>query len=397
MDSGNLEIWQKLNRAVVAGKIDDVAEILDVSPQLIFPSEELGSILHTAAQFGQLEVIRLFVSRGADINWIDDCYGSILDCASRDGHVGVVSYLLAQHATIDVSLPERNPLFGAIYGNHFQIAKTLLEHGIDPHVIYRGASGKLKNALSFAIDHGQTEVANLLREAGCRLPIEGVDVAVNEKSELSQPSGKSDAHEQLVAHLTEQFGPVDPLALQEILLIDESVHVAVHVIRPNEHHPFLTLFTLGMSDQAMRVPEGEESYQYAELIMHLPADWPLSNDLDEGRETFWPLQWLRNIAYYPHQAETWLGGAHTIISSDEPPVPLGPNTQQTCLLLLADFADWSPVELADGRRVRFYTVFPIYTQERDFEIRHGVTALLERMEQAGIPAVVDVNRANVAQ
>ncbi len=41
----------------------------------------------------------------------------------------------------------------------------------------------------------------------------------------------------------------------------------------------------------------------------------------------------------------------TIISSDDPPVPLGPNTEQTCLLLLAGATEWNPLPLKDRRSV----------------------------------------------
>jgi hypothetical protein len=72
-----------------------------------------------------------------------------------------------------------------------------------------------------------------------------------------------------------------------------------------------------------------------------------------------------------------------------------PNTKQTCLLLVADFADWSPITLADGREVHFYTVYPIHTVERDFELKHGVVPLLKRLQEAGHTTVVDVKRASV--
>ena len=134
----------------------------------------------------------------------------------------------------------------------------------------------------------------------------------------------------------------------------------------------------------MTVPVGQEVYQYAELIMHLPATWPHPRDKGAGDDTFWPFEWLRRVAYYPHLNETWLGGPHTIIASDDPPVPLGPSTKQTCLLLLADFDGWSPIVLADGKKVRFYTVIPIHTEERDFEQLRASPLL--GPQGAGIPS-----------
>lgn len=68
----------------------------------------------------------------------------------------------------------------------------------------------------------------------------------------------------------------------------------------------------------------------------------------------------------------------------------------TCLLLNVDMADWSPLELSDGRKIRFYTVMPIYTEERDFEVKHGIVQFLQKLEEIGIPPIVLPRRPNMA-
>jgi len=226
------------------------------------------------------------------------------------------------------------------------------------------------------------------------MPVEGVDVAVNEP--MNSSSEPESAHSEIIDGIAAQFGPVESLALQEIVPVDDETHIAVNVVRPNEESGYLTIFTSGMSDRPMTVPTGREDYKYAELVMFLPASWtiPTRNDSDES--SLWPFQWLRNIAYYPHQADTWLGGPHTIIASDDPPVPLGPGTNQSCLFLAADYAEWSPMKLNDGRTIHFYTVMPIFTDERDFEVAHGVDALIERFQTRGITPIVWLDRPSVA-
>ena len=229
------------------------------------------------------------------------------------------------------------------------------------------------------------------------MPVEGVDIPVNEVS--SPPAGDSpavDVVREVLEHLNDAIGSVEPLALQGIVPSHDDVYVSVNVIRPNENCPFITLFTTGMSEVAMTVPEGQEEFQYAELVMYLPDDWQIPQLNSDDEASLWPFQWLRKIAYYPHQEGTWLGGPHTIISSDDPPAPLGPNTEMTCLLLNADMMDWSPLELSDGRKIRFYTVMPIYTEERDFEVKNGVIPLLQLFEEIGIPPIVLPGRPNVA-
>lgn len=397
LDDHNRDAWEELSQAIRDDDPESVASLLSKNPELLHVHTRLGSCVHLAAYEGHLDIVQLLVRLGADINLVPERGISPLDEAASTGRLEVVQYLVQQGASLDVSRPGRTPLFSAIYGGHTDVVRFLLEAGMDPHVVYRGKNGRLQNALSFAQEYERTEIAELLLKAGCRLPVEGVDKPAWKPEKIYQPTAADRAHQQITARMAEEFGPVDPLAMQEIVPVHPEVHVAIHVIRPNERHPFLTLFTTGMSDRAMSVPEGQEEYQYAELVMHLPATWPHPRDESSGSETIWPCEWLRKVAYYPHLNGTWLGGRWTIISSDDPPVPLGPNTKQTCLLLLADFADWSPMLLDDGKRVHFCTVIPIYTEERDFEKKDGIVPLLQRLQERGYTTVVSVNRANVAR
>ena len=79
-----------------------------------------------------------------------------------------------------------------------------------------------------------------------------------------------------------------------------------------------------------------------------------------------------------------------------PPVSLGTNTKQSCWLLIANFADWSPIIVGD-EQINFYTMIPIYREERDFEKKHGLHPLLERFNNLDISTVVDVERENIGK
>jgi len=383
----------QLYEAINAGDEDRVRQLVDHNSGLI---EEYGSCLHDASTAGHVELVRFFLERGLDIDEEADVGGTALRLACSNGHLEVVRYLVDKGASLKAPRPDRNPLFATLHEGHAHVAKLLLDSGFDPHIVYRGAAGKLRNALSAAQEYGRTEIVDLLVKAGCRLPIEGVDKPVWEPEEAEEMEPDASAHEELVDYMSEVFGPVEPLAIQEIVPVHEDVHVAIHVIHPNELHPYLVLFTVGMSDRPMNVPEGQEEYQYAELVMRLPADWPDLQAEGAGAETLWPVQHLRQIAYYPHLEDTWLGGETAIFTAADPPAPLGPNTKQTCLLLVADFPQRIPFELSDGRKIRLYTVYPIYTDERDFEKEHGVVALLRRLQERGCTAVADLTRPSVA-
>lgn len=382
----NTPFWKQVQAAIKEGNADRVAELIGDDESKLTMSTIFGPWLHLAAALGQLDVAERLVSMGVDI----DAHGGIsngaaLDRAASKGHLDIVEYLLSLGAEVDVSEPERNPLFSAIYGGHLAVAELLIKSGLDPQVTYMASNGRPKNALSFANERGQEVIAEFLVAAGCSLPsCDGADV------------DGGDAHRQLISAVAAELGEVSQLALQEVVPVDDDVHIAVHVIRRNAKHRCVTLFTTGMSDKAMAVPQGQEEYQYAELLIHLPATWQLTNESDWSDEDGWPISWLRQTAYYPHQANTWLGGRHTIISSDQPPLPFAANTQLSCMLLIADFADWSPVAVSRGKRVHFYTLMPIYAEERDYACQHGVRALLRRFEQHNVATIVDVSRVNVA-
>jgi hypothetical protein len=387
----------RILEAIEKGDLAEFSRLVGRSESLRNDPNAFGSWLHVASEDGQLSIVRYLVENGADVNLRSEpSDGGPIKRAASGGHLHIMEYLLSHGAKLDVTRPERNPMFGAIYNGHADVAKLLLDAGIDPHIVYRSVTGKLKNALSFAQERGEKDIVRLLTKASCRLPIEGVDKPVWEPEEIYQPTAEDKAHEEIIARLAKVMGPVDPLALQEVMPVHGEVHISINVVRPSKGHPLLTLFTTGMSDRPMKVPKGQEDYQYAELMMHLPANWPHPRDKGAGDDTFWPFEWLRQVAYYPHWHDSWLGGKMTIISSDEPPAPLGPNTKQTCLLLVADFDKWSPIVIGK-KKVRFYTVIPIYTEERDFEKEHGIAPLLKRLQEHGHTAVVSVDRANVAK
>jgi hypothetical protein len=174
-----------------------------------------------------------------------------------------------------------------------------------------------------------------------------------------------------------------------------ALGVSIHVCPPTADRDYSVLFTTGMSDRPQTVPEGYDEYRYTELLTLLPADWAMDQQAIRDRSNFWPFEWLRRIAAYPHENGTWLGGPHTVISTGDPPVPLAPNTKLSCFLLVR-VPDWGTLEFIDGRVIVLYQVMPLYTEERDLELRSGFRELLTRFDTRGIPLVVDPARPNVA-
>lgn len=389
-----MDLSKQVFKAISDGDLDALAALVRTDRSLITARNAYGSWLHRACNEGQLPIVKYLVENGADVNLVGGLTsaGPIADAVSG-GNIEIVKFLLSHGAALDVNTTDRNALFWAISYDRVDIAELLLRAGIDPHVIYRSVTGKLKNALSYAQERGRKEIERLLLTADCRLPVEGVDTSLGEPGEPRAKTKRERDREEIIEHLCTIIGPVDSNSLQEIVPVSNDYQIAVHTSPPNGRHPYLTIFTTGMSDRAMTVPKGKEAFKFAELVMFLPADWPHPSAMRS--DFFWPVEWLRKIAYYPYLNDTWLGGPATIISSAEPPEPLGPNTRQTCLLLVADFSDIKPLAISSDKTVRFFTVIPIYTEERDFEKKHGIATLLHSLKQGGVTAVVDPGRASV--
>jgi len=341
-------------------------------------------------------MVRFFLDHGAEINRRGGTYDApAVTYAAQDGKLDIVRYLVEAGSVLDTSHSLRNPLTRAASEGHLDVVKYLLTTKIDPHATYRIPTGALVNALVEAEQHGHNEVAKLLKAHGCRRPIEGVDKPIWEPpaDRMVNQSPEFQRYQQIIEYMEERFGPADPLGQQELLPPLEGMSITINAIRPNDEHPYLVLFTNGMSGRPMTVPPGQEAWRYAELVIHLPADWPHPRDANGDLQWLWPVEWLRKLAYYPHLNDTWLGLPAAIVSSADPPEPLGPNTKQTCLLLVPDFANLGvPLQRPGGGQVHFFTVVPLFTDERDYEVKHGMKAFFERFIANQVPMIVDTHR-----
>jgi hypothetical protein len=205
----------------------------------------------------------------------------------------------------------------------------------------------------------------------------------------------------IVEHVTQHIGPIANV-FQEIH--SAVVRIDLLVVGPQENRQFVTLVTCGMSDLPMRVPLEDPDdlaripeLRFAELLLALPPDWPLTPDAFKDEASYWPLRWLKRLARLPHQMDGWLGLGHTIPNGD-PPQPLAANT---------NFAGWlidEPVvlpaevqKLRTGERaINFYAAVPLYVGEMELKLRQGGGALGRLLDRAKVNEVIQLTRPNVA-
>ena len=385
----------ELREAVLIGDLDALKASFEYAD--LGSNEYYGaSLLHLAARRGGLAIVQFLVEKGAELNRRGGTFQApAVTYSAEDGAVDVTEFLVEAGAKLDISHALRNPLMRAAKEGQSDVVAYLLTTSIDPHATYRLPTGALQNAYTEAENSRNQEVIDLLAAHGCRRPVEGVDKPLWEPSpdRMINQTPEFKRHQQITAYMESKFGPADPNGMQELLPVVEGMSVSINIIPPNDKHRFMVLFTSGMSGRPMNVPEGQEEWQFAELVIHLPADWPHPADASRDPNCMWPLKWLRKMAYYPHLENTWLGRPAAIVSSADPPEPLGPNTSQTCLMMIPDFSNLKvPLQREDGKPVHFFTLVPLYTEERDYELQHGMRPFLERLVEQKVPMTVVLDR-----
>jgi hypothetical protein len=197
-------------------------------------------------------------------------------------------------------------------------------------------------------------------------------------------------------HISRHLGPVE-MVFHE--LISDKVHIDVHWTKPNGANSSHVMVTTGMSDLPMNVVPGAERYRHAELAIHLPANWPLTEDAFQDERNYWPIRLLKFLARFPHLYNTWLGPGHTVPNGD-PPAPLDNSVGFVCALIIPPLAlppGFHVCRLDEEKTVYFYSVIPVYLEEMDFKLEKGVDELVSRFRKHGVTDLVEPGRRNVAK
>lgn len=217
-----------------------------------------------------------------------------------------------------------------------------------------------------------------------------------------EPAADNDASlAQITAHMEAHLGPV-ALVYHEI--VSDLVHVDVHVLAPTAQRPYFTLVTSGMSDRPMSPASGAEECRYAELMLCLPPTWPIA--LQPGQvETFddethfWPIRWLKLLARFPHEYDTWLWWGHSVPNGD-PPEPFAANTRLSGVLLSTPVLappEFAALPVREDKTIHFFSVLPLYPEEMAYKLRHGAETLLDKLDRSGISELLEIDRKSVCR
>jgi hypothetical protein len=141
----------------------------------------------------------------------------------------------------------------------------------------------------------------------------------------------------------------------------------------------------------LATPAGSEAYSRAELVMNLPGTWPLDTVSLAQPRYYWPIMLLRSLAHMAEQDGFWYGDMPLVVSNGDPPQPYDASTKLCSALLLRD-TSLPAFESDDSPRVTFYTVMPLYREERDYEKKHGLAALEQLFRKNKIDLLTDPKR-----
>ncbi len=179
-------------------------------------------------------------------------------------------------------------------------------------------------------------------------------------------------------------------------IVWDEGEIDIFVVAPTDERPFLTLVTVGMSDEPMEAPKDE--WKLAELCFLLPAAWPTERtEWDESKE--WTLLWLKYLAQMPRETEGWLGYGHTI-PNGEPPQPLDETTEAVCVMLIPPVS--LPEKFArlrvgetDADIINFWALVPLLPDELRLKLHRTTPVLLEKMEKAKLSDILEPGRDSV--
>ena len=196
-------------------------------------------------------------------------------------------------------------------------------------------------------------------------------------------------------HIETYFGKVDCVMHERVSPI---VHIDVYVVRDMGDKKHQYLITSGMSEKPMPVPDGASDGRYAELVMGLPASWPLSPESFKDEANYWPIRMLKGLARFPHENNTWMYEGHSAHWLN-PPGPIASNTAMTSVVLLRprlipEIAQ--RVHLSGEKGIRLWGVYPCYLEEVVLKERDGSAKLDELFDRHGVTELLDPKRRSVA-
>ena len=144
------------------GDLEQAKAWLDAGLPPDFMGSRIGSGLMIGAWEGNIDMMRLFISRGGDINRMNGNGETAIILAAWRGHLEAVKWLIERGARINAPARQWSPLHYAVFAGHREVADYLMAQGADINALSTNGS----SVLMMAIYEGREELARLLIEKG---------------------------------------------------------------------------------------------------------------------------------------------------------------------------------------------------------------------------------------
>lgn len=153
-----------MRKAIKNNDLEKVKFLTENNKGILEEETPFGTFLHDAASYGKNEILKYFIEWGIDVNKNSGFRnGSAITDAAFEGNLDIVELLYNHDAILDVSTFARNPLFAAIYNDHFDVVKFLVEKRIDIKASYPIGDIDNCDAYEYARQYGRTEIAEYLK------------------------------------------------------------------------------------------------------------------------------------------------------------------------------------------------------------------------------------------
>lgn len=144
------------------GDVRQAEAWLDAGMSPDFMGSRVGSGLMIGAWEGKIDLMRLFISRGADINKLNANGETAIALAAWRGNLAAVKWLLERGARINAAKRQWSALHYAVFAGHAEVADYLIEQGAD--IDAQSTNGS--SVLMMAVYEGHQQLARKLIEKG---------------------------------------------------------------------------------------------------------------------------------------------------------------------------------------------------------------------------------------
>ena len=148
--------------AVESNDIKKVREWLDEGLDPEFQAKSIGSGLMIAAWNGNIEMMALFIERGANLRRANKNGEQPLQLAAWNGHLQAVKWLLDHGAALNREGKNWGALHYAVFNGHQELAKYLIEQGAEVNA----RSPNSSTPLMLAARENREELTKVLLESG---------------------------------------------------------------------------------------------------------------------------------------------------------------------------------------------------------------------------------------